>query len=90
MGVHLSELLNLRLGACDLAGKRRPIFSGKGDRDRLIPHIDYLISLQQQAYLVSQRSLTTDHLLICKVAAVNLISFPSACNVLDSKLKSGR
>jgi site-specific recombinase XerD len=73
-GVRLSELLNLRLNDCDLAGKRLRIVSGKGDRDRVIPLTDYLVSLLQ-AYLVIREPAATDHLLIYKRAAVkqNLI-----------------
>lgn len=36
-GVRLSELTNLRLGNCDLAGKRLRIVAGKGDRYRCDP-----------------------------------------------------
>jgi site-specific recombinase XerD len=68
-GVRLSELLNLRLNDCDLAGKRLRIVSGKGDRDRVIPLTDYLVSLLQ-AYLVIREPAATDHLLIYKRAAV--------------------
>jgi len=74
-GVRLSELLNLRLGDCDLASKRLRIVAGKGDRDRVIPLTDYLVSLLQ-AYLVLRELAPTDHLLLYRGAAVkpNLIS----------------
>ena len=68
-GVRLSELTNLRLGDCDLAGKRLRIVAGKGDRDRVIPLTDYLVSLLQ-AYLVCREPAHTDHLLLFQGAAV--------------------
>ena len=68
-GVRLSELLNLRLGDCDLAGRRLRIQSGKGDRDRVLPLTDYLAALLA-AYLAIREPAPTDHLLIYKGAAV--------------------
>jgi site-specific recombinase XerD len=68
-GLRLSELLNLRLDDCDLAGKRLRIVSGKGKRDRVLPLTDYLIS-QIQAYLVVREPAPTDHLLVFDGVAV--------------------
>ena len=68
-GVRISELLNLRLGDCDLPGKRLRIQSGKGDRDRVLPLTDYLVSLLS-AYLAIREPAETDHLLIYKGAAL--------------------
>lgn len=73
-GVRISELLNLRIGDCDLVGRRLRVQSGKGDRDRVLPLTDYLVSLLS-TYLTLRESAPTDHLLIYKEAAVktNLI-----------------
>jgi site-specific recombinase XerD len=68
-GVRLSELLNLRLGDCDLTSKRLRIVAGKGDRDRVLPLTDYLVALLQ-AYLVRREPASTDHLLLFHGAPV--------------------
>lgn len=60
-GVRLSELLNLRLGDCDLAGK--------GDLDRVLPLTNFLFALLS-AYLAIREPAVTDHLLIYQGAAV--------------------
>lgn len=62
-GIRLSELLNLRLGDCDLTGQRLRIQAGKGDRDRVLPLTDYLVSLLS-TYLAIRSTAETDHLLI--------------------------
>lgn len=67
-GLRLSELRNLRIGDCDLAGKRLRIQAGKGNRDRVLPLTDYLIALLT-AYLAVREAAPTDHLLIFRGAA---------------------
>jgi len=74
-GLRLSELLNLRLADCDLAGKRLRIIAGKGDRDRVLPLTDYLIS-QIQSYLVVREPAPTDHLLVFNSVAVKADLIP--------------
>jgi len=68
-GLRLSEALNLRLADCDLNGRRLRVQSGKGDRDRVIPMSDQLVTVIQN-YLVVREPASTDHLLIYKGAAV--------------------
>jgi integrase/recombinase XerD len=68
-GLRKTEVLNLRLSDLDLKGKRLRILSGKGDRDRVIPLTDQLVTILQ-AYLLVREPAATDHLLIYKGAAV--------------------
>jgi integrase/recombinase XerD len=68
-GLRLSEALNLRLTDCDLNGRRLRVQSGKGDRDRVIPMSDQLVTVLQN-YLVVREAAATDHLLIYKGATV--------------------
>ena len=68
-GLRVSEALNLRLADCDLNGRRLRVQAGKGDRDRVIPMSDQLVTVLQN-YLVVREPAATDHLLIYKGAAV--------------------
>jgi integrase/recombinase XerC len=68
-GLRLSELRNLRLPDCDFSGRRLRIQSGKGDRDRVIPMTDQLVTVLQD-YLAVRESASTNHLLIYKGAGV--------------------
>lgn len=68
-GLRLSELLNLRLFDCDFSGRRLRIQSGKGNRDRVIPMTDQLVTVLQD-YLTVRESTPTNHLLVYKGAAV--------------------
>lgn len=68
-GLRLSEALNLRLADCDLSGRRLRVQSGKGDRDRVIPMSEQLVTVLQN-YLVVREPAATDHLLIYKGASV--------------------
>ena len=67
--LRLSEVLNLRLADCDLNGRRLRVQSGKGDRDRVIPMSDQLVTVLQN-YLAVREPAATNHLLIYKGAAV--------------------
>jgi site-specific recombinase XerD len=62
-------VLNLRLADCDLNGRRLRVQSGKGDRDRVIPMSDQLVTVLQN-YLDVREPAATNHLLIYKGAAV--------------------
>ncbi len=62
-GLRLSELRNLRVGDCDLAGQRLRIQAGKGNRDRILPLTDYMVALLT-AYMPLREAAPTDHLLI--------------------------
>ena len=79
-GLRVSEARNLRLGDCDLIGRRLRVQSGKGDRDRVIPMTDHLVSVLQ-AYLVVREPASTDHLLIYRGA-------PVKAHLLTDRLKS--
>jgi len=79
-GLRVSEARNLRLGDCDLIGRRLRIRSGKGDRDRVMPMTDQLVSVLQ-AYLVVREPTETDHLLIYRSA-------PVKAHLLTDRLKS--
>jgi site-specific recombinase XerD len=68
-GLRLSELLNLRLSDCDFSGRRLRIQSGKGNRDRVIPMTEQLVTALKD-YLTVRESTSTDHLLVYKGAAV--------------------
>ena len=68
-GLRKSEVLNLRLSDLDLSGKRLRIQAGKGDRDRVIPMTEHLVTVLQ-AYLAVREQATSDHLLIYKGVAV--------------------
>jgi integrase/recombinase XerD len=74
-GLRLSEVLNLRLSDCDFSGQRLRIRSGKGDRDRVIPMTQQLVTLLQD-YLMVRESALTDHLLVYKGAAVKTHLIP--------------
>lgn len=69
-GLRLSELLNLRLSDCDLSGKRLRVQAGKGDRDRVIPMTEQLVTVLQD-YLAVREPAVTDHLLIYNEALLN-------------------
>ena len=62
-GLRRSEAFNLRLGDCDLNGKRLRVQSGKGNRDRVIPMTPQLVMVLQD-YLIIREQAPTDHLLI--------------------------
>jgi len=68
-GLRVSEALNLRLADCDLALGRLRINAGKGDRDRVVPMTQTLISLLQ-AYLLVREPAATDQVLIYHGAPV--------------------
>jgi len=68
-GLRMCELLNLRLSDIDLRAKRLRIRSGKGDRERVLPMTQQLVTVLQE-YLVVREPATTDHLLIYKGAAL--------------------
>lgn len=68
-GLRRGELLNLRLADCDLAGRRLRVQAGKGDRDRVLPMTDRLVTVLA-AYLTVREPATTDHLLIHRGAPV--------------------
>jgi site-specific recombinase XerD len=69
-GLRRGELLNLRLADCDLAGRRLRVQAGKGDRDRVLPMTDRLVTVLA-AYLAVREPATTDHLLIHRGAPVS-------------------
>jgi len=83
-GLRLSEALNLRLADCDLQGRRLRVQSGKGDRDRVIPMSDQLVTVLQN-YLVVREPTETDHLLIFKGAPVKAHLLPYRLRVLGQK-----
>ena len=83
-GLRLSEALNLRLADCDLSGRRLRIQSGKGDRDRVIPMSDQLVTVLQN-YLVVREPASTDHLLIYKGAPVKGPLLPDRLQALGKK-----
>ena len=62
-GVRSSELFNLRVDDCDLAGGRLRVRSGKGNRDRSIPMTSQLATILQ-AYLAVREPASNNHLLI--------------------------
>jgi integrase/recombinase XerD len=68
-GLRRGELLNLRLTDCDLAGRRLRVQAGKGDRDRVLPMTDRLVTVLAN-YLTVREPATTDHLLINRGAPV--------------------
>lgn len=69
-GLRRGELLNLRLADCDLAGRRLRVQAGKGNRDRVLPMSDRLVSALA-AYLPVREPAATDHLLIQQGAPVS-------------------
>jgi site-specific recombinase XerD len=69
-GLRVSELLNLRLGDCDLTGKRLRIRGGKGNQDRVVPITDKLVSVISD-YVALREAAPTDHLLTFQGAALN-------------------
>jgi integrase/recombinase XerD len=83
-GLRLSEALNLRLADCDLSGRQLRVQSGKGDRDRVIPMSDQLVTVLQN-YLMVREPASTDHLLIYKGAAVKGHLLPDRLWVLGQK-----
>jgi len=83
-GLRLSEALNLRLADCDLSGRRLRVQSGKGNRDRVIPMSDQLVTVLQN-YLVVREPASTDHLLIYKGAAVKGHLLPNRLRALGQK-----
>ena len=62
-GLRRGELLNLRLTDCDLNGQRLRVQAGKGDRDRVLPMTNRLVTVLTN-YVTLRESTTTDHLLI--------------------------
>ena len=62
-GLRRGELLNLRLTDCDLTGQRLRVQAGKGDRDRVLPMSERLVSVLT-AYLAVRPPAATDHVLI--------------------------
>lgn len=68
-GLRLSELLNLRLHDCDLAGQRLRVQAGKGNRDRVLPVTKQVITAISH-YLPVRETALTDHLLIHRGALV--------------------
>lgn len=68
-GLRKSEVLNLRLADLDLKAKRLRVQSGKGDRDRVLPMTDQLVTALQ-AYLAVREPAPTNHVLIYKHAPV--------------------
>jgi site-specific recombinase XerD len=62
-GLRRGELLNLRLSDCDLGGQRLRVQAGKGDRDRVLPMTDRLVTVLTN-YVTVREPATTDHLLI--------------------------
>jgi integrase/recombinase XerD len=74
-GLRIGEVLNLRLADCDLSGQRLRVRCGKGDRDRVIPMTQQLVTALQN-YLVVREPAPTDHLLVFKGAAVKTHLIP--------------
>jgi site-specific recombinase XerD len=68
-GLRLSEVRNLRLGDCDLLGKRLRVCGGKGNRDRVIPMTEKLANVLQ-SYLAVREPASSNHLLIYRKAPV--------------------
>ncbi len=62
-GLRRGELLNLRLSDCDLNGQRLRVQAGKGDRDRVLPMTDRLVTVLTN-YGIVREPADTDHLLI--------------------------
>jgi len=83
-GLRLSEALNLRLADCDLNGRRLRVQAGKGDRDRVIPMSDQLVTVLQN-YLMVREPAATDHLLIYKGVAVKGHLLPDRLRALGKK-----
>lgn len=83
-GLRVSEVLNLRLADCDLNGRRLRVQSGKGDRDRVIPMTDQLVSVLQ-AYLVVREPASTDRLLIYRGASVKAHLLPDRLRAFGRK-----
>jgi site-specific recombinase XerD len=69
-GLRRGELLNLRLADCDLTGRRLRVQAGKGDRDRVLPMSDRLVTVLA-AYVAVRQPAPTDHLLIYRGAPVS-------------------
>ena len=57
------ELLNLRLTDCDLNGQPLRVQTGKGDRDRVLPMTNRLVTALAN-YVTVREPTPTDHLLI--------------------------
>jgi len=83
-GLRMCELLNLRLSDVDLRAKRLRIRSGKGDRDRVLPMTQQLVSVLQD-YLTIREPATTDHLLIYKGAALTAPLVPDLLQRFGAK-----
>jgi site-specific recombinase XerD len=62
-GLRRGELLNLRLADCDLSGQRLRVQGGKGDRDRVLPLTERLVTVLAN-YVAVREPAATDHLLI--------------------------
>ena len=83
-GLRMCELLNLRLSDVDLRAKRLRIRSGKGDRDRVLPMTQQLVSVLQD-YLAVREPAATDHLLIYKGAALTAQLVPERLQRFGAK-----
>jgi site-specific recombinase XerD len=83
-GLRMCELLNLRLGDVDLRAKRLRIRSGKGDRDRVLPMTQQLVTVLQE-YLAVREPAATDHLLIYKGAALTAQLVPDRLQRFGAK-----
>ncbi len=68
-GIRLGELLNLRLSDCDLPGLRLRVRAGKGNRDRVLPLSNQVVTAIK-LYLPLREPAATDHLLIHRGAPV--------------------
>jgi site-specific recombinase XerD len=62
-GLRRGELLNLRLSDCDLTAQRLRVQAGKGDRDRVLPMSQRLVTVLANYGAVRQPA-ASDHLLI--------------------------
>jgi site-specific recombinase XerD len=68
-GIRLGELLNLRLSDCDLTGPWLRVRAGKGNRDRVLPLSNQVVTAIK-LYLPLREPAQTDHLLIHRHAPV--------------------
>ena len=83
-GLRGSEVINLRLGDCDLSGGRSRVRSGKGNRDRIVPMTPQLVVSLQDYLLVRQQAMT-DHLLIYRAAPVKNHLLPNRLRAFGRK-----
>lgn len=87
-GLRRGELLNLRLTDCDLNGQRLRVQAGKGDRDRVLPMTNRLVTVLTNYVTVREPTLT-DHLLIQRgrpvgrfLIAYRLTQFGQKANII--------